>query len=60
MIEVTRMIKADIITIANMNDESELLPKEEAKEKIKQDLLKNLGVDAVLDVEVKDFIVDGD
>ena len=59
MIEVTRMIKADIITIAKMNDESELLPKEEAKEKIKQALLEKLDVDAVLDIEIKDFIRDG-
>ena len=58
MIEVTRMIKADIITIAKMKDESELLPKEEAKEKIKQELLENPNIDAVLDIEIKDFIAD--
>lgn len=58
MIEVTRMIKADIITIAKMKDESELLPKEEAKKIIKQQMMDKLPIDAVLDIEIKDFIAD--
>ena len=58
MIEVTRMIKADIVTIAKMKDESEMLPKEEAKKIIKQQMMDKLPVDAVLDIEIKDFIAD--
>lgn len=58
MIEVTRMIKADIVTIAKMKDESELLSKEEAKKIIKQHMMDKLPVDAVLDIEIKDFIAD--